>query len=184
MTTTVSVPGGAGTFQATASGVASVTGTGTNSVQIAGTLTDVNATLASLTYTPAVNAAGAQTITVTTSDGSASTGGPNTDSDTIAVTVVDRPTLANLDGDTVGYSQQGGPVALDRRHRGGAERQRQRQLQRRQPGRHLPGRPAGGRPAGDRHQRHGDPVRRPDRGQHRLGRRHGRGDDPGGRDRR
>ncbi|WP_169816637.1 DUF4347 domain-containing protein [Rhodovibrio salinarum] len=113
VTTTVAVPGGDGTFQASASGGATLTGAGTNSLQIAGTVADVNTTLASLTYSPAVDATGTQTITVTTSDGSSAPGGPNTDVDTITVTVSDRPTLANLDGDTVSYSEQGGPVALD-----------------------------------------------------------------------
>ncbi|MBK1670374.1 hypothetical protein CKO28_20325 [Rhodovibrio sodomensis] len=114
VTTTVSVSGTAvGTFQATASGGATVTGGGSNSIQIAGTPADVNTTLASLTFTPAVDTTGAKTITVTTSDGSSSTGGPNTDSDTITVNVSDRPTLGNLDGDTVTYTEQGGPVALD-----------------------------------------------------------------------
>ena len=40
------------------SGGATVTGDGTNSLTIAGTLADVNATLAGLSYTPAVNASG------------------------------------------------------------------------------------------------------------------------------
>ncbi|MBB4284820.1 DUF4347 domain-containing protein [Roseospira goensis] len=105
VTTTVSVPGGDGTFSAT--GAATITGDGTESLQIAGTLADVNATLGTLVYTPAVDSTGAQTVTVLSSDGT------NTDTDTIAVTVQDRPTLLDLDGDTV-KAGLGGTVAIDR----------------------------------------------------------------------
>ncbi len=92
VTTTVSVPAGAGSFSA--SGPATVTGGGGNALSISGTLADVNATLANLVYTPAVDATGAQTVTVLTSDGS------NSDSDTITVTVSDRPNITGLDGDS------------------------------------------------------------------------------------
>lgn len=92
VTTTVSVAGGSGTF--TASGAAAVTGGGTNTLQIAGSLAAVNATLANLQYTPAVGSSGAQTVTVLTSDGT------NTDSDSFTVTVNDRPDIANLAGDS------------------------------------------------------------------------------------
>jgi len=111
VTTTVSVPGGDGTFAAT--GAATITGDGTNSIVISGTVANVNATLANLEYTPAVNATGAQTITVETSDGSASPGGPNTDTDTITVTVSDRPSIAALDGDALTFDEGDGPLLLD-----------------------------------------------------------------------
>ncbi len=92
VTTTVSVGAGQGTF--TTSGAATIAGGGTNSIQISGTLAAVNATLANLAYTPAVDSSGNQTITVLTSDGT------NSDTDTIAVTVSDRPNLGNLAGDS------------------------------------------------------------------------------------
>ncbi|WP_417812886.1 DUF4347 domain-containing protein [Thalassospira alkalitolerans] len=104
VTTTISVPSGNGTFSA--SGAATISGLGTNSIQISGTSASVNATLANLTYTPAVNASGAQTITVLTSDGT------NSDTDTISVDVQDRPTVGGLSGDSVNYTA-GQTVKLD-----------------------------------------------------------------------
>ncbi|OEC35163.1 protein of unknown function [Pseudomonas cuatrocienegasensis] len=104
VTTTVSVGAGLGTFSTT--GGATITGAGSNSIQISGSLADVNATLANLLYTPTVNASGAQTITVVTTDGA------NTDTDTILVSVSDRPTVAGLGGDSITYSA-GQTVVLD-----------------------------------------------------------------------
>ena len=104
VTTTVSVGAGLGSFSTT--GAATITGLGTNSIQISGSIASVNATLANLTYTPAVNASGAQTITVLTSDGT------NSDTDTISVAVQDRPTVGGLSGDSVNYTA-GQTVKLD-----------------------------------------------------------------------
>ena len=58
-----------------------VTGNGTASVTIAGTAAQINAALAGLAYTGNLNFNGADTLTVATSDGTA------TDTDTIAITV-------------------------------------------------------------------------------------------------
>ncbi|MBK5969232.1 MULTISPECIES: hypothetical protein [Thiorhodovibrio] len=91
LTTTVSVNPGDGTL--TASGGGTITGAGTESLKIQGSVAQVNAALATLSYTPAVNSTGAQTITVATTDGT------YTDTDTIDVTVSDRPSIANLNGD-------------------------------------------------------------------------------------
>jgi hypothetical protein len=60
---------------------AGVTGNGTASVTIAGTAAQINAALAGLAYTGNLNFNGADTLTVATSDGTA------TDTDTIAITV-------------------------------------------------------------------------------------------------
>jgi hypothetical protein len=92
LTTTISVPSGAGVF--TASGSASVSGSGTHVITVTGTAAQINATLATLVFTPAVNSSGAQTITVSTTDGTL------TDVDTLSITVSDRPTVTNLAGDT------------------------------------------------------------------------------------
>ncbi len=104
VTTTVSVGAGVGTF--TTTGAATITGGSTNSIQIAGTIADVNATLGNLMYTPAVDSFGSQTITVATSDGT------NSDSDTISLTVYDRPTISNLDGDSASTTP-GTAIAID-----------------------------------------------------------------------
>ena len=73
-----------------------VTGNGTASVTITGTAAQINAALAGLAYTGNLNFNGADTLTVATSDGTA------TDTDTIAITVNpvnDAPAL-NLDADS------------------------------------------------------------------------------------
>ncbi|MBV6631926.1 MAG: DUF4347 domain-containing protein [Alphaproteobacteria bacterium] len=93
VTTTVSVTSGDGTFSTT--GAATITGDNTNSIQLVGSVADVNTTLGNLVYTPAVDAAFAQTVTVLTNDGT------DTDSDTFTVNVTDRPTLINLDGGSI-----------------------------------------------------------------------------------
>ena len=75
---------------------AGVTGNGTASVTITGTAAQINAALAGLAYTGNLNFNGADTLTVATSDGTA------TDTDTIAITVNpvnDAPAL-NLDANS------------------------------------------------------------------------------------
>ncbi len=73
-----------------------VTGNGTASVTITGTAAQINAALAGLAYTGNLNFNGADTLTVATSDGTA------TDTDTIAITVnpVNDPPVLNLDANS------------------------------------------------------------------------------------
>ena len=77
LTTTLNVS--SGTLTVTAG--AGVTGNGTASVTIAGTAAQINAALAGLAYTGNLNFNGGDTLTVATSDGTA------TDTDLIAITV-------------------------------------------------------------------------------------------------
>ena len=77
LTTTLSVS--SGTLNVTAG--AGVTGNGSASVTITGTAAQINAALAGLAYTGNLNFNGGDTLTVATSDGTA------TDTDTIAITV-------------------------------------------------------------------------------------------------
>jgi VCBS repeat-containing protein len=77
LTTTLNVSSGTLTVIAGAG----VSGNGTPTVTIAGTAAQINAALAGLTYTGNLNFNGADTLTVVTSDGTAS------DADTIAITV-------------------------------------------------------------------------------------------------
>ena len=67
-------------------------------MQFTGTLVDVNAALAGLTYAPLANFAGADQLTITVDDlGSTGSGGPQTDTDTVAIAVAavnDAPTLS------------------------------------------------------------------------------------------
>ena len=92
LTTTLSVA--SGILNVTAG--AGVTNNGTASVTIAGTAAEINAALAGLAYTGNLDFNGADTLTVATSDGTA------TDTDTIAITVnpVNDPPVLNLDANS------------------------------------------------------------------------------------
>ena len=90
VTTTLSVTHGTVTV-GTVGGGASITNNGTGSVTLTGTVAQINATLAALnnvTYQPASNYNGSDTLTVLTSDdGNTGTGGAKSDSDTVSITV-------------------------------------------------------------------------------------------------
>ena len=94
LTTTLSVANGI--LNVTASPGAVVTGNGTDSVIIAGTAAQINAALAGLAYTGNPDFNGPDTLTVATSDWTA------TDTDTIAITVnpVNDTPVLNLDADS------------------------------------------------------------------------------------
>ena len=81
---TVQLTVSSGVLNVTLSGAASVSaGTnGTADLTLSGTQTDINATLASLTYQGTLNFNGSDTLTVLSTDGDAAT-----DSDTVAITV-------------------------------------------------------------------------------------------------
>jgi len=89
VTVTLTATNGVATLGGTA-GLASVTGNGTASVVLSGTLANVNAALNGLTFTPTADFSGAATLRIVTSDGALS------DDDTVAITVNavnDAPTL-------------------------------------------------------------------------------------------
>ena len=94
ITTTVSVASGNGTFTAT-TGTATITGAGTNSIEISGSLADVNATLAALQYKAAAGVPDPTTVTVVTSD---DVGDSDTDSFDIAVTPNTAPQITTNTG--------------------------------------------------------------------------------------
>jgi Ca2+-binding RTX toxin-like protein len=89
MTTTLSVLHG--TLTVLSASGATVTGSGTDSVTLTGTVAQINTTLAALNnvvYKGALNYNGSDTITILTNDhGNTGSGGPLTDSDTVAITV-------------------------------------------------------------------------------------------------
>ena len=94
LTTTLSVANGI--LNVTASPGAVVTGNGTDSVIIAGTAAQINAALVGLAYAGNPDFNGLDTLTVATNDG------PDTATDTIAITVnpVNDPPVLNLDADS------------------------------------------------------------------------------------
>ena len=88
LTFTVTVSDGTGVLAATGTGVSN---SGTNDLTIIGSQSQVNADLATLTYTSAVGSVVADTITVATSNGYTSSSG------TIGVTVIEPP-VTNVPG--------------------------------------------------------------------------------------
>ena len=92
LTTTLNVS--SGTLNVTAGGGAGVSGNGSASVTITGTAAQINAALAGLAYTGNLNFNGGDTLTVATSDGTA------TDTDTVAITVnaVNDPPVNTVPG--------------------------------------------------------------------------------------
>ncbi len=91
-------------------GSATAANNGTNSVKLTGSLTAVNAALASgVTYTANANFSGSDTLTVTTSDlGNTGTPGALTDTDTIAITIaaVNDPPVNTVPGAQTAFKDQ------------------------------------------------------------------------------
>ncbi len=94
-TTRLSVTNGTLSAAVVANG-AVVSNNGTGTITLTGTLAQVNATLAAITYTGAPGFAGAETLTIVTSDGQA------TDTDTLAITVAQVTTGTVIDGYVAG----------------------------------------------------------------------------------
>jgi autotransporter-associated beta strand protein len=113
LTTVVSVGAGQGTLAVTTGGGAVITGEGSDSVQIVGTVAQVQAALASVTYTPTADANGAGYATLTISSTDDGTGTLNdTDTVTINITAVnDKPVLTA--GGTLSYTENGTAAVID-----------------------------------------------------------------------
>jgi VCBS repeat-containing protein len=97
LTTVVSVASGTGTLAVTTGGGGTITGDGSNSVQIVGTVAQVQNALGSVTYTPTANASGAgyATLTIQSTDNGA---GTLSDTDTVTINVTpiaDTPSVTN-----------------------------------------------------------------------------------------
>ena len=116
ITVTLAVADGAGTIAASDAGLVTVAGSGTNSITLTGTLVDINAYLATETtpvFTPAQDANGDVTLTMTTNDGgNTGAGGALTDVDTVTITVnpvndapvVEGPVAAEQTEDAEGFT--------------------------------------------------------------------------------
>ena len=100
LTTTLSIGSGKGTLTLSEGSGATITNNGSTTVQIIGTVAQINASLEGLTYTPTLNANGTAytTLTITTNDGVST----DTDSITIDITPVDDKPVANAMAATVG----------------------------------------------------------------------------------
>lgn len=100
LTTTLSIGSGKGTLTLTEGSGATITNNGSTTVQITGTVAQINASLEGLVYTPTLNANGTAytTLTIATNDGIAT----DTDSVTINITPIDDKPVANAMAATVG----------------------------------------------------------------------------------
>ncbi|TLS96139.1 DUF4347 domain-containing protein [Aliarcobacter cibarius] len=100
LTTTLSIGSGKGTLTLSEGSGATITNNGSTTVQITGTVAQINASLEGLTYTPTLNANGTAytTLVITTNDGIAT----DTDSVIINITPVDDKPVANAMAATVG----------------------------------------------------------------------------------
>jgi VCBS repeat-containing protein len=96
------------------SGLSFTTGDGTNdaSMVFTGTISDINAALDGMSYTPASNYNGPDSLSITTDDqGNTGAGGAKTDSDSLAITVVavnDAPTDIQLSNNSINENQPSG----------------------------------------------------------------------------
>ncbi|HSG98673.1 MAG TPA: cadherin-like domain-containing protein, partial [candidate division Zixibacteria bacterium] len=113
----ISVPADRGTVFLSPQGSALVNGANADitgaSLTVSGTIADVNATLATLAVSPIRGVTENFVLTVTASDGSVSIGGPNTDSDTVTIDVLNAPTIENLQGDVLDYTEGDGVRVVD-----------------------------------------------------------------------
>jgi hypothetical protein len=111
MTVTLAVTNGTLTVTG---GTATITNSGTNTVTLIGTVTQINATLAAnVTYVPTTSFTGTDTLTMTTNDNGNVGGGALTDVDTVGITVTavnDAPVLA--DGNTLNYTENALATAI------------------------------------------------------------------------
>ena len=81
ITTTLSIPAGTGTLSVVTGGGAVITGNASGTVTISGTAAQINAAIASITYTPEPDYYGAAPMTMSTTDGAA------TAASTVAITI-------------------------------------------------------------------------------------------------
>jgi hypothetical protein len=106
ITVTLSVNNGRLTLF-TQAGLTSVSGDGTGSVSLTGSAAEINAALNGLVYRGNLNFEGSDTLTIVTSDNGLSGGAAATDTDTIAITIIDD---GKINGDSGNNVLNGTPV--------------------------------------------------------------------------
>ncbi len=89
LTTTLTIPAGTGLLSVLTAGTAVISGDGTGTVTISGTAAEINAAIASITYTPAADYNGSVAMGMSTTDG------PATASATVAITVTPVADITN-----------------------------------------------------------------------------------------
>ncbi len=89
LTTTLSLPAGAGTLTVLTGGGAIIGGNGTGIVILSGTAAQINTAIAAITYAPTPDFNGATVLTVTTNDGA------TTDRETVDITVTPVADITN-----------------------------------------------------------------------------------------
>ncbi|WP_345530972.1 putative Ig domain-containing protein [Viridibacterium curvum] len=91
-------------------------GTGDATMTFTGTVANINAALAGLSYAPTANYNGSDTLSIVTSDqGNTGSGGAKSDSDTVAITVNpinDAPVLSTTSS-TLAYTENAAATAID-----------------------------------------------------------------------
>ncbi|MGL4397163.1 MAG: tandem-95 repeat protein, partial [Hyphomicrobium sp.] len=89
LTTTLTIPNGTGALSVITGGGATISGNGTTSVTVSGTAAQINAAIASITFTPLADYNGAANLTMATNDGTITT------SNVIAMTVTPVADITN-----------------------------------------------------------------------------------------
>ena len=111
LTATLSVGAGKGAIAVTTGGGATITNDGTSSVTIAGTIAQVNAALATVTYTPPANESGIAYTALTYSV----TDGTTTVTKSVNLNIADTlnaPTIS-IDNSALAYTENGSAVQID-----------------------------------------------------------------------
>ena len=96
-------------------GVATVSGNGTATVTIAGSLGDVNSALSGMSFTPDLNYNGAAGVLISTDDqGNTGAGGARSDTDIITITVANNvPAAVSMSAGALTYTENDPPIVVD-----------------------------------------------------------------------
>ncbi|MGQ0667284.1 MAG: DUF4347 domain-containing protein [Nitrospiraceae bacterium] len=96
-------------------GAATVSGDGSATVTITGSIGDVNSALSGMSFTPNLNYNGAASLQISTDDqGNTGAGGPQSDIDTIAITVANNiPAAVSMSAGALTYIENDPPIVVD-----------------------------------------------------------------------
>jgi hypothetical protein len=95
-------------------GLTTLVGNGGSNVVFTGTLTNLNAALNGLTYTPNTNYFGVETLSIATDDlGNTGNGGPQTSSSSVDIDVAYNPPVVTASGVSTAYTEKAAPTVVD-----------------------------------------------------------------------